>query len=72
LVFFGRNVTRKVANQKTLYCATLSNLCFSPTSQKGETQKSHFHSVGLCYTHNAPVHCLSERKSSISDVFDSV
>jgi len=28
LAFFGRNVTDKVSNQKTLYCATSNNLCF--------------------------------------------
>jgi len=63
LTFFGRYVTNKVGNQKTLYYATWSNLCFCTTSQNGETWKSHFHSVGLCYTHNAPVRCLPERKS---------
>jgi len=25
-----------------------------------------FHSIGLCYTHNAPVHCLPERKKMSS------
>jgi len=29
-------------------------------------------SVGLWYTHNAPVRCLPERKIVICDVFDSV
>jgi len=61
--FFGRNVTDKVGNQKTLYYATSSNLCFCTTWQNSETRKSHFHSLGLCYTHNAPVRCLPERKS---------
>jgi len=28
--------------------------------------------VKLCYTHNAPVRCLPERKNVICDVFDSV
>jgi len=63
LIFFGRNVTNKVGNEKTLYYATSSNLCFCSTWQNGKTRKSHFHSVGLCYTHNAPVCCLPERKS---------
>jgi len=65
LIFFGRNVTDKVSNQKTLYYTTLSNLCFCTTWKNREMQKSHFHSVGLCYTHNAiaPVCCLPERKS---------
>ena len=40
----------EVGNQKTLYYVTLSNLCFCTTWQIGETRKSHFHSVGLCYT----------------------
>ena len=61
--FFGRNVTDKIDNQKTLHYATLSNLCFCTTWRNGETRKSHFYSVELCYTHNAPVRCLPERKS---------
>jgi len=28
LIFFGKDVTDKVRNQKTLYCATPNNLCF--------------------------------------------
>jgi len=63
LIFFGRNVTNKVGNQKTLYYSTSSNLCFCTTWQNEEMQKSHFHSVGLCYTQNASVRCLPERKS---------
>jgi len=63
LIFFGRNVTDKVGNQKTLYYATSSNLCFCTTWQNVVMQKSHFHSVGLCYTHNAPTRCLPERKN---------
>ena len=43
LIFFGRNVTDKVGNQKTLYNATTSNnLCFCTTWQNGETRKSHY------------------------------
>jgi len=42
LIFFGRNVTDKVGNQKTLYYATSNNLCFCTTWQNGETRKSHF------------------------------
>jgi len=60
---FSRNVTDEVGNQQTLYYATLNNLCFCTTWQNEETRKSHFHSVGLFYTHNAHVHCLPERKS---------
>jgi len=40
--FFGRNVTDKVSNQKTLYCTTPNNLCFCTTWQNGETWKLHF------------------------------
>jgi len=42
LIFFVRNVTHKVGNQKTLYSATSNNLCFCTTWQNGETRKSHF------------------------------
>jgi len=38
-IFFGRNVTDKVGNQKTLYYATSNNLCFCTSSQNAETQK---------------------------------
>jgi len=31
LYFFSRNVTNKASNQKTLYYATLINLCFCTT-----------------------------------------
>ena len=61
LIFFGRNGTDKVGNQKTLYYATLSNLCFCTTWKNEEMRKSHFHSLGLCYKHNAPVSCIPER-----------
>jgi len=36
-IFFGRNVTDKVGNQKTLYYATSNNLCFCTTGQNAET-----------------------------------
>jgi len=42
LTFFGRNVTDKVGNQKTLYNATSNNLCFCITWQNRETWKSPF------------------------------
>jgi len=42
LIFFGRNVTDKVGNQKTLYYATSNNLCFCITWQNRKTRKSHF------------------------------
>ena len=38
LIFFGRNVTDKVGNQKTLYNATSNNLCFCTTWQYAETR----------------------------------
>ena len=42
LTLFGRNVSHDVSNQKTLYYATSSNVCFCTTWQNGETRKSHF------------------------------
>jgi len=62
LTFFGRNVTDKVGNQKTLYYATSNNLCFCTTFKMGKHEDHIFHSIGLCYSHNAPVRCLPERK----------
>jgi len=41
LIFFGRNVTDKVGNEKMLYYATSNNLCFCTTWQNAEPQKSH-------------------------------
>jgi len=64
LIFFDRYVTDNVGNQKMLYYATLSNLCFCTTWQNGEMQKSHIYSVGLCYTHNAPVRSSWKKKLS--------
>ena len=73
LIFFGRNVTDKVGNQKTLYYVTSNNLCFCITCQNGKHENYIFHSIGLCYTHSAHVRCLPERKKIvICDVFDSV
>jgi len=47
--------------------------CASALPGKMGKHESHiFHSIGLCYTHNAPVHCLPEKKIVICDVFDSV
>jgi len=69
LIFFGRDVTDKVGNQKTHYSATSKNLCFCTTWQN---ENHIFHSIGLCYTHNAPAHYLPERKKIvICEVFDS-
>jgi len=41
LIFFGRNVTDKVGDQKTFYYATSNNLYFCTTWQNAETRKSH-------------------------------
>ena len=54
--FFGRNVTDKVSNQKMLYCATSSNLCFYTTWQNGKTRKSHFSLLVHCQ--NSTSRCL--------------
>jgi len=64
LIFFGRNVTDKVSNQKTLYYATSYNLCFCTSWQNAETRKSHILLNWNCVTHNAPVRYLPERKNS--------
>ena len=61
--FFGRNVTDKVSNQKTLYYATSSNLCFCTTWQNGETRKLPFHSNAVL------VHCLNSTSCLISSIF---
>ena len=72
LIFFGTNVTDKVGNQKTLYCATSNNLCFCTTWQNAETRKSHIslnrivlHTMHLCAI-------FLKEKDVICDVFDSV
>jgi len=65
LIFYGRNVTDKVDNQKPLYYATSNNLCLCTTWQNEETRKSHFHSIELCAVF------LKER-IVICDVFHSV
>ena len=74
LIFFGRNVTDKVGNQKTLYYATSDNVCYCTIWQNAKQHKNHmFHSVGLCYTHNAGLCAVFlKEKVVICDVFDSV
>ena len=38
-------------------------ICASALPGKTGKHENHiFHSIGLCYTHNAPVRCLPERK----------
>jgi len=60
---FGSNVTDKVSNQKTLYCATSYNLCFCTTWQNGETRKSYF-SFKCC------INALPEFNQSLLDFFN--
>jgi len=66
LILFGRNVTDKVSNQKTLYYATPNNLCFCTTWQNGETRKSHF-SLKCC--NQCCIIALPEFNSSLFDFF---
>jgi len=73
-IFFGRNVTDKVGNQKMLYYATSNNLCFCTTCQNGETRKSHF-SLNWIVTDTMHLRAvfLKEKMSSVNcDVFDSI
>ena len=69
--FFGRNVADNVGNQKTLYF-TMPPQIISASVLPGKTGKHEnhiFHSVRLCYTHNAPVLHLPERKKLLSVMF---
>jgi len=43
LIFFGRNTTDKVSNQKMLYYATSNNLCFCTTWQHEKHEHCIFH-----------------------------
>jgi len=63
LIFFGRNVTDKVRNQKTYYYATSNNLHVCATWQNGETRKSHFNSNAVL------VDCLNSISCLISLIF---
>jgi len=55
--FFGWNVTDKVSNQKTLYCATSNNVCFCITWQKrGNTKIAFF--TQMLYCQNSTSRCL--------------
>ena len=67
LIFFGRNVTDKVGNQRTLYYATSNNLCFCTTCQNGETWKSHF-SLNWIVLHIQCTCVLSSWKKKLSSV----
>ena len=62
LIFFGRNVTDNVGNQKTFYYVTSNNLCSTLPGKTRKHENHIFHSIGLCYTHNARVRYLPERK----------
>ena len=67
LIFFGGNVTDKVGNQKTLYYATLSNLCFYTTWQNAETRKSHFTQLD-CVTHTMHLCAIFLKEKKLSSV----
>jgi len=67
LVFFGRNVTNEVGNQKTLYYATSNNLCFCTTWQNAETRKSHI-SLNWIVLHTQRTCALSSWKKKLSSV----
>ena len=62
---FGRNVTDKVGNQKTLYYATTNNLFLHYLAKRGNTKITYFTQIGLFHTHNAPVRYLFERKQKL-------
>ena len=67
LIFFGRNVTHKVGNQKTLNCATSNNLCFCTTCQNAETWKSQF-LLNWIVLHTQCAYALSSWKNKLSSV----
>jgi len=72
LIFFGRNVTDKVGNQKMLYYATSNNLCFCTTWHNGET-RNHIFTQFDCVTHTMHLSAVFlKEKVVICDVFDSV
>jgi len=48
LICFGTHVTNKVSNQKSLYCATSSNLCFCTTWQNRKHKNCIFHLKKCC------------------------
>ena len=49
--------SRHFTTQPQVTCAS------TVPGKMAKMHKSHFHSVGLCYTHSAPVCCIPERKS---------
>jgi len=72
LTFFGRNVTDKVAIKRRFTMSPQITCASALPGKTGKHENHTFHSIGLCYTHNAPVCCLPGRKNVICDVFDSV
>jgi len=67
---FGRNVTDKVGNQKTLYYATSNNLHY--LAKRGNMQTTYFTQLD-CITHTMHLSAIFlKEKIVISDVFDSV
>jgi len=82
LGFFGKNVTSKVDNQKTLYYATLNNLCFCTTWQSGEHENQIFTQMLLVGRTLQQLDCVArtmhqctvflKEKIVICDVFDSI
>jgi len=67
LIFFGRNVTDKVGNQKTLYYAISNNECFCTTWQNAETRKSHI-SLSSIVLHTQCTCVLSSWKKKLSSI----
>jgi len=61
LIFFGRNVTDKAGNQKSLYYATSSNLCFCTTWQKRKHENCIFSQM---------LQCIARFNQSLLDFFN--
>jgi len=69
LIFFGRNVTDKVGNEKTLYYATSNNLCLA----KQENTKITFFTQMDCVTRIMHLCTVFVKEKIVTyDVFDSV
>jgi len=59
-------ITRRFTMPPQITCAS------ALPGKMGKHGNHIFHSIGLCYTHNAHVRCLPERKkNAICDAFDS-
>jgi len=73
LIFFGRNVTDKVGNQKTLYYVISNNLCFCTTRTWQRNTKITFFTQLHCVTRTMHLCAVFlKEKIVICDVFDSV